>query len=212
MQCSHLGSLESDSHSFGQSSILAVTDNDSSRSKTQRKVSREKKRGSHGWKREREETLPSPSSFLAGRRWKTGSNRKHIGERRVPSGGPRREKKHHPLPSSGRPLRSLRSPSFFFRPRRLFFFFPQCGAWSQTTWFLPLLFSLRFVILKYNSKYQSKGRTYILNLFAFAKKKKQKQKTGFGKAMKKVRDASFSRKWRGKAGSAPTLPSPPDHE
>ena len=30
-----------------------------------KKVNRKKKRGSHGWEREREETLPSPSSFLA---------------------------------------------------------------------------------------------------------------------------------------------------
>lgn len=33
--------------------------------KAQRKVSRKKKRGSHGWERERQETLPTPSSFLA---------------------------------------------------------------------------------------------------------------------------------------------------
>ena len=29
-------------------------------------------------------------------------------------------------------------------------------------------FSLRFIILRYNSKYQSKGPIYILHLFAFA--------------------------------------------
>ena len=74
------------------------------------------------------------------------------------------------LPHTGLSARFARR-LFFFLPRRFFFFFPQCGDWSQTTWFLPLLFSLRFVILKYNSKYQSKGQTYILNLFAFAKKK-----------------------------------------
>ena len=171
-------------------------------------MSRKKKRGSHGWEREREETLPSPSSFLAvGKEGKkTGSNRKHIGEQREPSGGLRREKKRYPFPSPDRPLRSLRSPTFFFRRRRFFVFFLQSGAWSQTTWFLPLLFSLRFVILRYNSKYQSKGQTYILNLFAFA------FCFFFGKAMRKVRDARFSWKRRGKAGSAPTPPSPRDHE
>ena len=170
-------------------------------------MNRKKKRGSHGWEREREETLPSPSSFLAGRRWKTGSNRKHIGERRVPSGGLRREKKHHPLPSSGRPLRSLRSPSFFFRPPRFFFFFPQCGAWSQTTWFLPLLFSLRFVILKYNSKYQSKGRTYILNLFAFAKKKSKNKKRDSGKRWKKCGMPVFRGNGEEKRDQHPLPPS-----
>ena len=87
--------------------------------------------------------------------------------------------------------------------RRFFFFFPQRGAWSQITWFLPLLLSLRFVILRYNSKYQSKGQIYILHLFAF-QKKQQKQKTGFGKATKQVRDARMNKN----AGSAP-LPNPP---
>ena len=97
--------------------------------------------------------------------------------------------------------------------RRFFFFFPQCRAWSQITWFLPLLLSLHFVILRYNSKYQSKGQIYILHLFAFQKKKKTKQKTGLGKAMKKVRDARFSWEKRANAGSAsPPHPSPPDHD
>ena len=32
---------------------------------------------------------------------------------------------------------------------------------------LPVLFSLRFIIYLYNSKYQSKGPIYILHLFAF---------------------------------------------
>ena len=57
-------------------------------------------------------------------------------------------------------------------------------------------FSLRFIILRYNSKYQSKGPIYVLHLFAFAAIRlfelvylRAKKKKGFGKAMKKVRDA-----------------------
>ena len=161
MQCSHLGSLESDSHSFGQSSILAVTDNDSSRSKTQRKVSREKKRGSHGWKREREETLPSPSSFLAV--GKEGKKRGQIGNISASKGS-------RAVVWGRRKNATLSLPQTGLSARRFFFFFPQRGAWSQITWFLPLLLSLRFVILRYNSKYQSKGQIYILHLFAFQKK------------------------------------------
>ena len=69
--------------------------------------------------------------------------------------------------------------------RRFFFFFPQCRAWSQITWFLPLLLSLHFVILRYNSKYQSKGQIYILHLFAFQKKKKKKTKNGIGESDEK---------------------------
>ena len=45
--------------------------------KAQRKVSRKKKRGSHGWDREREETLPSASLFLAV--GKEGKKRGQIG-------------------------------------------------------------------------------------------------------------------------------------
>ena len=45
--------------------------------KAQRKVSRKKKRGSHGWEREREETLPSASLFLAV--GKEGKKRGQIG-------------------------------------------------------------------------------------------------------------------------------------
>ena len=63
--------------------------------------------------------------------------------------------------------------------------------------FLPL-FPLPLFMLSYNSKYQSKGPIYILHLLAFAAIRPSKfmyigrQKPGFGKAMKKVREAGFS--------------------
>ena len=77
----------------------------------------------------------------------------------------RRKNASFSLPQTGLSARSA---------RRYFFFFPQCRAWSQTTWFFPLPLSLRFVILRYNSKYQSKGQIYILHIFAFQKKAKTK--------------------------------------
>ena len=139
---------------------------------------------------------PLPLRFQQwGKKVKNGVKQEKYRERREPSGSLGKEKKRHSFPSPDRPLRSLRSP--------IFFFFPQRGAWSQITWFLPLLLSLRFVILRYNSKYQSKGQIYILHLFAF-QKEQQKQKTGFRKATKKVRDARMN----ANAGSAP-LPTPP---
>ena len=65
-----------------------------------------------------------------------------------------------------------------------------------------------------NSKYQSKGSTYILHLLAFVEIRLfnvffWERKAGFGKLMKNVRDAGFSRKRGGNAGSGPpfqTLP------
>ena len=64
-----------------------------------------------------------------------------------------------------------------------------------------------------NSKYQSKGSTYILHLLAFVEIRLfnvflWERKAGFGKLMKKVRDAGFSRKRGGNAGSRPPLPDP----
>ena len=50
-----------------------------------------------------------------GKRQKTGLNRKNIGERSEPSGGLGRGK----------------GLADFFRPRRFFSPFPQCGSWSQ---------------------------------------------------------------------------------
>ena len=64
-----------------------------------------------------------------------------------------------------------------------------------------------------NSKYQSKGSTYILHLLAFVEIRLfnvffWERKAGFGKLMKKVRDAGFSRKRGGNAGLGPPLPDP----
>ena len=104
------------------------------RSKAQRKVNRKKKRGSHGWEREREETLPSPSSFLAvgedgKKRGQIGKISASEGSRAVAWG----RRKNATL--------SLRQTGLSARfTRRFFFFFPQRGAWSQITWFLPLCF------------------------------------------------------------------------
>ena len=147
-------------------------------------MSRKKKRGSHGWEKEREETLPSPSSFLevgeeGKKQGQIGKISASEGSRAVAWG--RRKNATLSLPQTGLSVRFA---------RRFFFFFPQRGAWSQITWFLPLLLSLRLVKLRYNSKYQSKGQIYI--------------RTGFGKATKKVRDARMN----ANAGSAP-LPTPP---
>ena len=63
-----------------------------------------------------------------------------------------------------------------------------------------------------NSKYQSKGSTYILHLLAFVEIRLfnvffWERKAGFGKLMKNVRDAGFSRKRGGNAGPGPP-PSP----
>ena len=64
-----------------------------------------------------------------------------------------------------------------------------------------------------NSKYQSKGSTYILHLLAFVEIRLfnvflWERKAGFGKLMKNVRDAGFSRKRGGNAGSGSPLPDP----
>ena len=59
-----------------------------------------------------------------------------------------------------------------------------------------------------NSKYQSKGSTYILHLLAFVEIRLfnvffWERKAVFGKLMKNVGDAGFSRKRGGNAGSGP---------
>ena len=64
-----------------------------------------------------------------------------------------------------------------------------------------------------NSKYQSKGSTYILHLLAFVEIRLFnvflcERKGGFGKLMINVRDAGFLRKRGGNAGSGPPLPDP----
>ena len=64
-----------------------------------------------------------------------------------------------------------------------------------------------------NSKYQSKGSTYILHLLAFVEIRLfniffWERKAVFGKLMKNVGDAGFSRKRGGNAGSGPPLPDP----
>ena len=64
-----------------------------------------------------------------------------------------------------------------------------------------------------NSKYQSKGSTYILHLLASVEIRLfnvffWERKARFGKLMKNVRDAGFSRKTGGNAGSGPPLPDP----
>ena len=64
-----------------------------------------------------------------------------------------------------------------------------------------------------NSKYQSKGSTYILHFLAFVEIRlfnvfSWERKAGFGKLMKNVRNAGFSRKRGGNAGSGPLLPGP----
>ena len=62
-------------------------------------------------------------------------------------------------------------------------------------------------------KYQSKGSTYILHLLAFVEIRLfnvflWEKKAVFGKLMKNVGDAGFSRKRGGNAGSGPPLPDP----
>ena len=64
-----------------------------------------------------------------------------------------------------------------------------------------------------NSKYQSKGSTYILHLLAFVEIRLFNvffwgRKAVFGKLMKNVGDAGFSRKRGRNAGSGPPLPDP----
>ena len=59
-----------------------------------------------------------------------------------------------------------------------------------------------------NSKYQWKGSTYILHLLASVEIRLfnvffWERKAGFGKLMKNLRDAGFSRKRGGNAGSGP---------
>ena len=64
-----------------------------------------------------------------------------------------------------------------------------------------------------NSKYQSKGSTYVLHLLDFVEIRLLnvffwERKAVFGKLMKNVGDAGFSRKRGGNAGSGPPLPDP----
>ena len=64
-----------------------------------------------------------------------------------------------------------------------------------------------------NSKYQSKGSTYILHLLAFVEIRLfnvffWERKAVFGKLMKNVRDAGVSQKRGGNAGSGPPSPLP----
>ena len=64
-----------------------------------------------------------------------------------------------------------------------------------------------------NSKYQSKGSTYILHLLAFVEIRLfnvffWERKAVFGKLMKNVGDAGFSRKRGGNAGSGHPFPDP----
>ena len=66
-----------------------------------------------------------------------------------------------------------------------------------------------------NSKYQSKGSSYILHLLAFVEIRLfnvffWERKAGFGKLMKNVRDAGFSRKRERECGIRipPPLPDP----
>ena len=64
-----------------------------------------------------------------------------------------------------------------------------------------------------NSKYQSKGSTYIIHLLAFVEIRLfnvfvWERRAEFRKLMKNVRDAGFSRKRGGNAGSGPPLPDP----
>ena len=64
-----------------------------------------------------------------------------------------------------------------------------------------------------NSKYQSKGSTYILHLLAFVEIRLftvffLERKAVFGKLMKNVGDVGFSRKRGQNAGSGPPLPDP----
>jgi len=59
-----------------------------------------------------------------------------------------------------------------------------------------------------NSKYESKGSTYILHLLAFVEIRHfdiffWERKAGFGKLMKNVWDARFLRKRGGNVGSGP---------
>jgi len=62
-------------------------------------------------------------------------------------------------------------------------------------------------------KLSIQGSTYILYLLAFVEIRPfnvffWERKAGFGKLMKNVRDAGFSRKTGGNAGSGPPLPDP----
>ena len=71
-----------------------------------------------------------PGSAVGEKRQKRGQ----IGKYREPSGilGRGKGRRHFPLPRL--PIGSLRSTIFvFFRQRRFFSFFAQCGAWSQAT-------------------------------------------------------------------------------
>ena len=59
-----------------------------------------------------------------------------------------------------------------------------------------------------NSKYQSKGSTYILHLLAFVEIRKRMRKKSGIRETEYVADAGFSRKRGGYAGSGPPLPDP----
>ena len=83
--------------------------------------------------------------------------------------------------------------------------------WGTKSYFFqqkPLYYKRRV-----NSKYQSKGWTYILHLLAFVKIGLfnvffWQRKAEFGKLMKNVRDSGLSRKRDENAGSGPPLPDP----
>ena len=85
---------------------------------------------------------------------------------------------------------------------------------------LPLLFSLRFIIYWYNSKYQSKGPIYILHLFAFNLQQLdffnlfifEKRKRDSGKRWKKCGMQDFRGKGEGMRDQKSPPPPPPDHE
>ena len=81
--------------------------------------------------------------------------------------------------------------------------------WGTKSYF----FLQKLLKTRVNSKYQSKGSTYILYLLAFVEIRLFKvffweRKAGFGKLMKNLRDAGFSRKRGRNAGSGPPLPDP----
>lgn len=62
------------------------------------------------------------------KRGKTGSNRKNIGDRSEPSGGP------HPFSSPDYLSAGFACQFFFFFAHMIFFsFFSQCGAWFQAS-------------------------------------------------------------------------------
>ena len=81
--------------------------------------------------------------------------------------------------------------------------------WGTKSYF----FSRKPLKTRENSKYQSKGPTYILHLLPSVEVRLLKvffweRKAGFGKMVKNVWDTGFSRKRVGNAGSGPPLPDP----